>query len=215
MNNIEIVNGIKLKKEVKSKENLKILIIDLEKNIKQKFTKIDFENILEFLDTINYNYLYKLYNMDIKQINEYIINIYKGELNKLKPIDMQEYLNDEIYDRPSKLKSEYNVKTLKTSTASVASINKSETKPSISSTPSISASASINTNNMKEILDTLPKLKTKTEQIEFTKILNYESLWRDANILVDSRYQNVANPDKSKLVFCSIKKQYKNIFFIG
>ena len=201
MNNIEIVNGIKLKKEVKSKENLKILIIDLEKNIKQKFTKIDFENILEFLDTINYNYLYKLYNMDIKQINEYIINIYKGELNKLKPIDMQEYLNDEIYDRPSKLKSEYNVKTLKTSTASVASINKSETKPSISSTPSISASASINTNNMKEILDTLPKLKTKTEQIEFTKILNYESLWRDANILVDSRYQNVANPDKSKLVF--------------
>ena len=77
MNNIEIVNGIKLKKEVKSKENLKILIIDLEKNIKQKFTKIDFENILEFLDTINYNYLYKLYNMDIKQINEYIINIFK------------------------------------------------------------------------------------------------------------------------------------------
>ena len=72
MNNIEIVNGIKLKKEVKSKENLKILIIDLEKNIKQKFTKIDFENILEFLDTINYNYLYKLYNMDIKQIKSIV-----------------------------------------------------------------------------------------------------------------------------------------------
>jgi hypothetical protein len=203
MNDIENINGTKVKKVLKSKENLKSLIIDLEKNLKKKFTKIDIQNILEFLDTINYIEIYKLYKLDIKKINDYIINIYKGELNKLKPIDIHEYLNDEIYERPSKLKSEYSMKTPKKSDKKDESGKKTDTKTStsVSSSTSSSASSSANTSNMKELLDVLPKLKSKTEQIEFTKILNYESLWRDANILVDSRYQNIANPDRSKLVF--------------
>jgi hypothetical protein len=54
---------------------------------------------------------------------------------------------------------------------------------------------------MSSFNESLPKLKSKNDQIEFTKILNYESLWRDANILVDSRYQNISNQDRSKMVF--------------
>lgn len=47
----------------------------------------------------------------------------------------------------------------------------------------------------------LPNLLNKKDQIEFTKVLNYQSLWRDSNILVDTRYQNIANSDRSRFVF--------------
>jgi hypothetical protein len=199
MNNIENTNAIKVKKVLKSKENLRLLITELEKSFKKKFTKIEIQNILEFLDTINYNEIYKIYKLEVKKINEYVINVYKGELNKLKPIDMHEYLNDEIYERPNTLKSEYGIKPIKKEDKKKDS-SKPESKTD-SKAESKSESKTTGSINMKELLDVLPKLKSKTEQIEFTKILNYESLWRDANILVDSRYQNVANPDKSKLVF--------------
>lgn len=113
MNNIENTNALKVKKVLKSKENLRLLITELEKSLKKKFTKIEIQNILEFLDTINYNEIYKIYKLEVRKINEYVINIYKGELNKLKPIDMHEYLNDEIYERPNTLKSEYGIKPIK------------------------------------------------------------------------------------------------------
>ena len=47
----------------------------------------------------------------------------------------------------------------------------------------------------------MPNLNTENDQINFTKILNYESLLRDSNILLDSRYQNLSNSDLTKIQF--------------
>ena len=42
---------------------------------------------------------------------------------------------------------------------------------------------------------------TATQRIETIKYLNYQSLFRDEYIFVDSRYQNTVNPDSSKILF--------------
>lgn len=42
------------------------------------------------------------------------------------------------------------------------------------------------------------------DQIEVIRRLNYSSLKRDEYILIDSRYQNIVNPDRTKMVFSLI-----------
>lgn len=42
------------------------------------------------------------------------------------------------------------------------------------------------------------------ERIELIKFLNYQSLFRDEYIFIDSRYQNIVNPDPSRLIFSLI-----------
>jgi hypothetical protein len=185
----------KLKNIVKQKENVKSIMISLEKTLNKKFNRTEITNLIEFLDTVNYGNLYNTHKNDINKINDYIITIYKGELNKQKQFDIHEYLKGEITDNKKNLVSEYNFGS---------SFKKSSTNPVVSKTSTVEIEKvrqPINNINMKELLDSLPPLKTKTDQIEFTKILNYESLWRDANILVDSRYQNIANSDRTRLVF--------------
>jgi hypothetical protein len=39
------------------------------------------------------------------------------------------------------------------------------------------------------------------DKLEIVKYLNYESLWRDTYIFIDSRYQNIYNTDRSKILF--------------
>lgn len=177
----------KLKKIVKQPENVKLILKNIEKFLNKKFNRIEITNLISFLDTVNYETLYNLYKEDLTKINDYIINIYKGDLNKQKPFDIHEYLKDEITDSKKNIVSDYSFGT-------------SATTKSKSSSSGASSSSSQNI-NLSPLLDSLPQLKSKTDQIEFTKILNYESLWRDANILIDSRYQNIANTDRSKMIF--------------
>ena len=54
---------------------------------------------------------------------------------------------------------------------------------------------------IKSLIQMMPNLNTENDQINFTKILNYESLLRDSNILLDSRYQNLSNSDLTKIQF--------------
>jgi hypothetical protein len=188
------LNIDKLKNLVKQKENVKTIMFSLEKTLNKKFNRTEITNLIEFLDTVNYGNLYNTHKNDINKINDYIMTIYKGELNKQKPFDIHEYLKGEITDNKKNLISEY-----KFSTVSNSNSTKPVSKSSVQGIPTIQQP--VNNINMKELVDNLPSLKTKTDQIEFTKILNYESLWRDANILVDSRYQNIANSDQTRLVF--------------
>lgn len=184
----------KLKKLVKQKENVKSIMISLEKSLNKKFNRTEVSNLIDFLDTVNYSNLYTTHKNDINKINDYIITIYKGDLNKQKPFDIHEYLKGEITDNKKNLASEYNF-----GASSKTNSSKTVSKSLAPELPKIQQP--VNNINMKELLDNLPPLKTKTDQMEFTKILNYESLWRDANILVDSRYQNIANSDRTRLVF--------------
>lgn len=52
----------------------------------------------------------------------------------------------------------------------------------------------------KESFTNLSEMKN-SDIIDLTKILNRDSLLRDSNILIDSRYQNLANSDRSKISF--------------
>lgn len=55
----------------------------------------------------------------------------------------------------------------------------------------------------KEYLEGSPSLLNMDAQslVRITKILNRESLFRDTHILLDSRYQNRSNQDRSRIVF--------------
>lgn len=44
-------------------------------------------------------------------------------------------------------------------------------------------------------------LMKEQDKIEIVKYLNYESIWRDEFIIIDSRYQNQFNQDRTKLSF--------------
>lgn len=58
-----------------------------------------------------------------------------------------------------------------------------------------------NSFNIAALLANFPKLSTESDQVNFTKIFNYQSLLRDSNILIDSRYQNLANTDRTRIPF--------------
>jgi hypothetical protein len=55
--------------------------------------------------------------------------------------------------------------------------------------------------DIASLLANFPKLGTESDQVNFTKIFNYQSLLRDSNILIDSRYQNLANTDRARIPF--------------
>lgn len=185
----------KFQSNVYSKDNLKLVVNRLEGLTKKKLTKIEITNFLEFLKKFNYEKIYKEFyddtinDVNINKINEHLIKLYLIDIGKIKSsFDIHEYLKKEILDK-AKISgtTDYNFGNKQTTKES---ITKSDTSQPIY----------INTPTSSSITD-LPKLSTKTEQIEFTKILNYQSLWRDSNVLIDSRYQSIANSDRSRIVF--------------
>lgn len=173
-----------------SKDNLRSLVNNLETINNKKLTKIEITNFIEFLKKFNYNKLYKEFfdktknDVNISNANDHLIKLYMIDIGKLKSsFDMHEFLKKELNDKAMiKGTTDYNFGN--NSNKSTKEVNRD-----------VSVSSYIPPPN------TLPGLTSKAEQIEFTKILNYQSLWRDSNILIDSRYQNIANTDRSKIVF--------------
>ena len=178
------------KTDIYSKNNLKSLINKLEVVNNKKITKIEISNFIDFLKKFNYNKLYKEFydkttnEVSIPNTNEHLIKLYMIDIGKLKSsFDMHEFLKKELNDKAMvKGTTDYNFGNNKTT--SVKDVNKD-----------------VITSTFIPPATSLPNLVSKAEQIEFTKILNYQSLWRDSNILIDSRYQNIANSDRSRIVF--------------
>ena len=178
------------KTDIYSKNNLKSLINKLEVVNNKKITKIEISNFINFLKKFNYNKLYKEFydkttnEVSIPNTNDHLIKLYMIDIGKLKSsFDMHEFLKKELNDKAMvKGTTDYNFGNNKTT--SVKDVNKD-----------------VITSTFIPPATSLPNLVSKAEQIEFTKILNYQSLWRDSNILIDSRYQNIANSDRSRIVF--------------
>lgn len=174
---------IKFKKNINSKKNLYILIDKLETINSKKLTKTEITNFLEYLKKFNFNKLYNefydnsLSDVNIANVNDNFIKLYMIEIGKIKStFDIHEYLKNELNNKAStRGTTDYNFGNLTQKTEQFE-LNTLETNK-------------------------MPNLSTKSEQIEFTKVINYQSLWRDSNILIDSRYQNIANSDRSKIVF--------------
>lgn len=193
MESYKLDNASKIKNLVYTKSNIQNLINKLENATNKKLTKPEVLNFINYIKEYNYNKLYSNYQENIEEINNNFIKNYMIEIKKMtNTFDIHEFLKKEIQDKASvKNTTDYNFGSSVKS--SVGSAKPSDTPASTSSYTGINTGATFISN--------LPKLITKEEQIDFTRIINYQSLLRDSNILIDSRYQNAANLDKSKLVF--------------
>lgn len=191
--NLDNIN--KIKNKLYSKDNLKILINKLESSTKQKITKTELVNFINYTKEFNFNKVYTNYKDNIDAINNNFINLYLVNLGKIKSsFDIHEFLKKEINDKASvKGTTDYNF-GLNGSKISKPDTPKQSVNIIQQQIPQVTQSVSQNVSN-------IPNLLTKQDQIEFTKIINYQSLWRDSNILIDSRYQNIANKDRSRIIF--------------
>jgi hypothetical protein len=199
METYKLDNINKLKNDIYSKDNLKLLIAKLEKTSNKQLTKTEIYNFINFTKEFNFTKLYNTHKNNLNNINEEFINYYLVQIGKLKSdFDIHEFFKKEINGKASvKGTTDYNFSHLVNKKSSEKKpdteiIKQSSVIPQIQSQTNIAPLSN---------LSNLPNLVTKQDQIEFAKILNYQSLWRDSNILVDSRYQNIANSDRSKIVF--------------
>lgn len=166
---------IDLKKKIKDVENLKKLVNLAETEFKKKFNKLEITDLINFINQLNFT---KIYNKDIDIVNSDIVSTYKKIVMKPKNFDLQEYFKQQINE-----KSNINLKKYESfqNKESLENPNDSEL--------------------VRTLIQMMPNLNTENDKINFTKILNYESLLRDSNILLDSRYQNLSNSDLTKIQF--------------
>ena len=165
---------INLKKKITEVANLKQIVSLAETEFNKKLNKIEIVELVKFIDKIN---LSKIKNKDINIVNSNIISTYKSIIKQSKNFDLQEYQKQQINDNVTDLKS-------------YESFSNKESLDNPNDSDLI-----------KSLISMIPSLNTENDQINFTKILNYESLLRDSNILLDSRYQNLSNNDLTKIQF--------------
>lgn len=189
--NLEIKTLNKFQNEIYSSNNLKNLISKLEIQNNKKLTKNEINNFINFLKEFNYSKLYKKFydgnNVNYEKLNEHFISNYLKDISTSKTkFDIHEFLKKEINDKTQQNKEkDYNFGLLNNNPQQKQIMREN----TIQQTPIVNNSIGIS------------KFSSKEEQIELTKILNWESLWRDSNVLIDSRYQNIANQDRSRIVF--------------
>ena len=168
-----------------SKDNLKKLVQECEKTLNKKFTVIEIESLVRYVKKMNHSIIQSQINSDntLELANKYICNSYKSFMSEPKAFDVKEMLKDQM-------DSKLNVKS-----DSSATWNKYQVERFSNSAEGM---ANLNLNSGDPAV-----LK------EITKIVNRDSLVRDINILIDSRYQNRSNQDRSKFSF-SIVSETKN-----
>ena len=144
-------------------------------------------DIKSFLKPIDSKLLLKKYN-SIDEINDFIINAY-GEYNKPSPTLPQslEYTRD------------YLLKVIKTPGDESRNLDKSLKNTFKPERLEIEF-------NKKERFETDSLFSSfvqadEQSKLNLVKYFNYDSLIRDEYIIIDSRYQNTTNTDKSKIVF--------------
>ena len=190
---MDAVNNFK--KNVNATENLKKIIDNAEIQFNKKLNRTEVMNMIGFIKTLNFSKLFIANEGDIDKINIIIINIYKKNISQPKHFDIHEYMKDSINNTDTNKITKYESLTNKEQfTNATDSTEYSNTTTNNTSNTSYSS-------DIMELINKFPNLNSTSNQVEFTKIFNYTSLLRDSNILIDSRYQNVANTDRSKIPF--------------
>ena len=168
---------LNFKKSITNVENFKKIVNIAETSFNKKLNKIEVSNIINYISQLNFTKLYNTYKGDIDATNTNIIASYKAYINQSKSFDLQEYQK----------------KSLKADTSAIYNSGESfRNKETLDNNTNIDIST---------LLSNFPKLSTESDQVNFTKIFNYQSLLRDSNILIDSRYQNLANTDRTRIPF--------------
>ncbi len=104
---------------------------------------------------------------------DFAVSNYKSYLRSQQSVDVKEMMIEQIMDKPV---SSFATKGLTGVAEGLAGSRESFDNPALSS------------------------LSAK-DLIELTRVINRESLCRDSNILLDSRYQSLSNQDRSRIVF--------------
>ena len=183
----------KLRSAILNLENINTLANKLINKLNIQQLKNDQkQNFLSFIRQLNY----KNFNNNFKGpnkinlINDKIIDIYINKIKtKEEKIDMHEILNDEIK----------NLGKNNTAYSSYTGVIKNKEEPKQSSkqqAPQQQAIQVVQSNLQQSIAD------LSTEQlIKITKIMNFESLWKDSYIIIDSRYRSLANNNNKEIEF--------------
>ncbi len=172
-----------------SKDNLKNLVTECEIILSKKFTVIEIESLVRYVKKMNHAIIQAQINADstLQQANKYISNSYKTFITEPKAFDVKEMLKDnmdsKLNTRSNQMMDKYKMERFQNSKNSEGFANMENMTNLMSGDPE----------SLKEI----------------TKIVNRESLVRDINILIDSRYQNRSNQDRSKFQF-TIVSETKN-----
>jgi hypothetical protein len=165
------------KKNINNVENYKKIISIAETSYNKKLNKLEVTNIVNYVSNLNFRKLYNSYKGDVDITNTNIVIAYKAYMNQSKDFDLQEYQKKALVADTS------------------AAYNRGE---SFRNKENLEGDSNV---DIASLLANFPKLGTELDQVNFTKIFNYPSLLRDSNILIDSRYQNLANTDRSRIPF--------------
>jgi hypothetical protein len=164
------------KKSIINVENYKKIINIAETSFDKPLNKLEVTNIINYISQLNFTKLYNNYKGNVDTTNTNIISSYKAYINNSKSFDLQEYQKKSL---------------------------EADTSVAYNPGDSIRNKEALDNNsvNIAALLANFPKLSTESDQVNFTKIFNYQSLLRDSNILIDSRYQNLANSDRTRIPF--------------
>jgi len=167
---------LNFKKSITNVENFKKIVNIAEISFNKSLNKLEVANIINYISQLNFTKLYNTYKGDVDITNTNIVVAYKAYINQSKTFDLQEYQK----------------KSLKADTSVPYNYGESFRNKETLDNNSVDIAA---------LLNNFPKLATESDQVNFTKIFNYQSLLRDSNILIDSRYQNLANTDRTRIPF--------------
>lgn len=185
-----------LRSTILSKTNINLLANLFVNKAKLTQLREDQKNdFLSFIKKLNFYELNKAFNgpNKVDDINNKIINLYVNRLNtKRETTDTHELLKKEIGAKGmGQLPEEKYL-------ATIMQKNKdSGIKKTSIETPKAIIPAMAQVQNSSKSLTDL----SKEELIDLTKIMNFESLWKDSYIIIDSRYRSLANLNRQEVEF--------------
>lgn len=160
-----------------SKKNLIVLIESICNDMHlDRTNKQNIRDIIVFLKTIDGKSILQKYG-SLEKSNISIIEMYRTHIMK----------NTSLADNLDEIHS-YLTKVIKTP-GNDPSVKGAAYKDTFEDKPTV-----------QTFITTFNNANEK-DKIELIKFINYESIWRSTYIIIDSRYQNIVNTDRSKISF--------------
>ena len=181
-----------LKAEIITKKNLNLLAIKLSQKLNlDNLRKDQVQNFLTYVNKLNYNILNKEFKgeNEIENVNNKILSLYINKLHTKKEYtNTREILKKSINSKPlGTLPEEKYANTLaKKNKEGYSETNNSE---------------GFNNDDKKYDYSRSISELTLENLVDFTKIVNFESLWKDSYIIIDSRYRSLANTNLQEIEF--------------
>lgn len=174
-----------LRSKTIDKENLNLLANILANKLQREdLRKDELHHFIRFVNGMNFHELNKHFKSDTEQVNNKIINLYVNKLKTPKEYsDTHELLKKTIRHKGlGKLPEEKYVNALTKSNKEGLTEQKEADKRKYDFTRAITEL------NLEQLID-------------FTRIVNFESLWKDSYIILDSRYRSLANTNLQEIEF--------------